>query len=405
METVHRLSQNLIKRVSLDFKRSAIHRIDWSLPLIEIRGSRGVGKTTMLLQQAHELSSKGIKVLYASLDTPYFFSHGLFEFAESALLYGFEVLFLDEVHRYPSKHKSSDWSLEIKNIHDAFPELKLVYSGSSILHLFQGKGDLSRRKASYILPGLSFREYLIYNNILNENPYYSLDDILSHHQVIAEELITRFKPLPHFKNYLRHGYYPFFKGNEEVYIQQLQDVVSIVIDADLPQALPISHQAKEQLKRLLGAVSTTVPYTPNMQKLAELVQITDYRTLLKYLNMLDEAQLIRLLRSDSKGNKIFQKPDKIYLNNTNLSHALGLAQSDIGTERETFFFNQVSCVASVRYPKNGDFIVDNKLHFEVGGKHKNHEQIKGIAHSYVASDDIEVGFTNRVPLWLFGFLY
>ncbi len=404
MEGLNNVSNKLIESVKTYFTRSLPKQIDWSQRLIEIRGSRGVGKTTLMLQRAKEMRASGAKVMYASLDAPYFFTNGLYDFAEKALQYGITHLFLDEVHRYPSKHKASDWSLELKNVHDAFPELCLVYSGSSILHLFKGKGDLSRRKATYLLPGLSFREYLEYRRILPA-PRLSLEELLQNHADIAQRLAKQFKPILHFEEYLSHGYYPFYTGNETVYAQQLKDVIGLVIDLDLAEVASIAPSAKEQLKRLLGAISMTVPYVPNMHKLADLVGITDYRTLMKYLYLLEDAQLISLLQSAAKGNKTLQKPNKIYLNNSNLSHALSPNHFEIGTARETFFISQLREVAEIHYPKSGDFLVNQQYIFEVGGKGKGLSQIKEVTHAYIAADGIEVGFGRKIPLWLFGFLY
>lgn len=404
MEELMSVSNRLLNDVNESFYRSLLTKIDWTQRLIEIRGSRGVGKTTLMLQKAKTVKKGGGDIIYTSLDLPYFFNNSLFDLAEEFTKFGGTHLFLDEVHRYPSKHKDSDWSLEIKNIYDAFPELKIVYSGSSILHLYNGQGDLSRRKASYLLNGLSFREYLEMNQIINHSAI-KLEEILSSHQSIAEEIVRETKPLLHFKGYLKYGYYPFFNGNQEVYINQLQQVVNLIIDTDLPYVSTISHNAKQQLKRLLGAISTTAPYTPNMNNLAELVQVSDHRTLLKYLNLLDEAQLINLLKTEGKGNKQLRKPDKIFLNNTNLIDAIGLSDAVKGTERETFFYNQVGSIENVFYCSKGDFKVGSDWIFEVGGKNKGFKQITGLENGYIASDGIEVGFGKKIPLWLFGFLY
>lgn len=404
MEAIMNLSNRLISNVDLNFQRTLLERIDWSQRLIEIRGSRGIGKTTLLLQKSNEIQAAGGKVVYASLDTPYFYSNSLFEFADEFTKYGGTHLFLDEVHRYPSKSKSSDWSLEIKNIYDAFPELKIVYTGSSILHLYKGKGDLSRRKAGYLLNGLSFREYLKFNNVIDYEKL-SLAEIITHHEEVAKEIVQQIKPLLHFKTYLNVGFYPFYNGNEEIFFQQLQDMVNQIIDTDLPYLATITQGAQEQLKRLLGAISTTVPYVPNMKTLAELIHVTDHRTLLKYLHLLEQAQLISLLSSNSKGNKLLEKPDKIFLNNTNLKHALSMRQSDLGSDREAFFFNQLNQSEQVTYPKNGDFYINNKYLFEIGGKNKSKKQIAKEDNAYIVADGIEIGFGNKIPLWLFGFLY
>jgi predicted AAA+ superfamily ATPase len=404
MEELIEISNRLIQSTKTDFKRSLLDKVDWNMPLIEIRGSRGVGKTTLLLQKAQEIKKNGYKVIYVSLDLPYFFSQSLFDFANTFVKYGGEYLFMDEIHRYPSKNKNSDWSLELKNIHDSFPKLKLIYSGSSILHLFKGGGDLSRRKASYFLNGLSFREYLALNKIAETNVV-DFKNIMDNHTEIASELIEQFKPLPHFKNYLKTGYYPFYKNNEAVYYHQLQQVIHLIIDTDLPYLTSVSTQAKEQLKRLLGAISTTVPYIPNMKNLGALIEVTDHRTLLKYLQILEEAQIILLVKSDAKGNKQIQKPEKIFINNTNLMYALGMNSTEIGTLRETFFYNQLNNNHRIYYSDKADFLVNEKFIFEVGGKNKNKKQIAQIDNAFVVADDIEIGFGNKIPLWLFGMMY
>ena len=404
MDAILNISNRLLNSIHFSFERSLLRDIDWTQRLIEIRGSRGVGKTTMMLQKAKELRTLGCNVVYTSLDTPYFFRESLFNFVEYFVLHGGTHLFLDEVHRYPSKAKLSDWSLEIKNIYDAFPQLQIVYSGSSILHLYKGKGDLSRRKASYLLNGLSFREFLELNDLLKTSRL-SLNVLIDNHEEIARTICEKIRPLQHFKHYLKFGFYPFYSGNEDVYFQQLQEMVNQIIDADLPYLSAISTGGQEQLKRLLGAISSTVPYLPNMKKLAEQIQVTDHRTLLKYMYLLEQAQLIALLRSGAKGNKLLEKPDKIYLNNTNLIHALSYTHTDIGSERETFFINQLNQVARVKYPKTGDFTVNETFLFEIGGKSKTAKQISKSGNAYIASDDIETGFGNKIPLWLFGFLY
>lgn len=404
MESVVNLSNALLENISIEFVRSLMQEIDWKQKLIEIRGSRGVGKTTLMLQRAIIIKKSGANVVYASLDTPYFFNNSLVEFADEFARYGGEYLFLDEVHRYPSKEPESDWSLELKNIYDLYPKLKVVYSGSSILHLYKGKGDLSRRKASYLLNGLSFREYLELNKIL-KHPAVELEYLIKNHDKIASDINKKIRPLVYFKKYLKIGFYPFYNNNEEIYFRQLQDVINLIIDTDLPYLTPISANAREQLKRLLGAISSTVPYVPNMNKLAGLIHVTDHRTLLKYLNLLMEAQLIYLLRADAKGNKQLQKPDKILLNNTNLIYALGLSQNDVGTQRETFFMNQLSLKYAINYSEKTDFLVNKKYLFEIGGKGKTKTQIRDSKSAYLALDDIETGFGNKIPLWLFGFLY
>jgi predicted AAA+ superfamily ATPase len=404
MEELINISNRLINHVNTSFHRSLIKEIEWNQRLIEIRGSRGVGKTTLMLQKAKSISDLGEKVLYASLDLPFFFNENLFDIADNYVKFGGKYLFLDEVHRYPSKNKDSDWSLEIKNIYDSFPELNIVFSGSSILQLYQGRGDLSRRKASYMLNGLSFREFLEMNGMLKIE-IITFENLIKNHEKIATEIVNMFRPLPAFKQYLASGYFPFYSGNEDIYYHQLKDIINLIIDVDLPYLSSISQTAREQLKRLLGAISTTVPYVPNMKNLAELINVSDHRTLLKYLQLLHEAQIISLVKSDLTGNKQLQKPEKILIHNTNLIHALGFNNLDIGTKRETFFFNQTSSLMPVTYSGKADFLVKGKYLFEVGGKNKKQKQIAGIQNSFIAMDDIEIGFGNKIPLWLFGFLY
>ncbi len=404
MDILFSTSDRLFRSIDTRFQRSLMDRIDWSQRMIEIRGSRGVGKTTLMLQRAGMLHQQGVKVLYASLDTPYFFNNSIVDLAEYLNNYGITHLFLDEVHRYPSKHKQSDWSLEIKNVYDTYPGLNVVYSGSSILQLYKGKGDLSGRKAGYLMSGLSFREYLALQGIAHFDPV-GLPRIFSEHENLARSVTEQMKPIPHFRDYLAHGYYPFYSGDIEIYQSRLRDIVSLIIDTDLPYVASISANAREQLKRMLGAVSITVPHVPNLSRLAVMMHITDHRTMLKYLHLLEEAALVTMLRSDAKGNKILQKPDKIYVNNTNLSRALGLSESHAGTERETFFLSQLSVTGQVRYPKDGDFLVDNEVVFEIGGKQKSSRQLRNHKLAYIAADDIEIGFASKIPLWLFGFLY
>jgi predicted AAA+ superfamily ATPase len=404
MEDLFEISNRLINNTSNTFQRSMYNLIDWNQSLVEIRGSRGVGKTTLMLQKAKDVKSKGLTTLYVSLDLPYFFKASLFDFVNEFVKYGGEYLFIDEIHRYPSKNKGSDWSLELKNIVDSFPSIKIVYSGSSILHLFQGNGDLSRRKASYLLKGLSFREYLALNKII-ELDSINFTELVEKHSTYAENISQQIKPLLHFKNYLKIGYYPFYSDNEIIYFSQLQNIINLIIDTDLSYLTSISSNAKEQLKRLLGAISTTVPYVPNMKNLASMIDVTDQRTLLKYLQLLEEAQILQLVSSDAKGNKQLQKPEKILIQNTNLMYALGMNNTDVGTQRETFFYNQISTTEEIVYSGKADFLVNDTYLFEVGGKNKGKKQIKGENNAYIVADEIEIGFGNKIPLWLFGFMY
>ncbi|MCF8360681.1 MAG: AAA family ATPase [Prolixibacteraceae bacterium] len=404
MEQLYEISNRLIRDVDTTFKRGLIDVINWDLKLIEIKGSRGVGKTTMMLQKAKELLAEGNNVLYVSADMPYFFKKSLVDTAEIFFKYGGEYLFVDEVHKYPRKHQKADWSLELKNISDSIPALKVIYSGSSILQLYSGLGDLSRRKASYFLKGLSLREYLDMNGVY-KSVFFKLQDILKEHNEISGKIAASIKILPHFKTYLKTGYYPFFRDGGDVFYSRLSEIVNVIIDTDIPYVSDIQYESLYKMKQLLMAISTTVPYTPNLSNLKSDLYITDQRTLIKYINLLEKAELINTLGAKAVGNKILGKPSKIYLNNTNLMYVLTNERVNEGTVRETFFLNQLIHINKVDYPNVGDFFVDDKYLFEIGGKNKTSKQIKDINESYVVSDDIEIGFANHIPLWLFGFLY
>ncbi|MBN1924596.1 MAG: ATP-binding protein [Prolixibacteraceae bacterium] len=404
MEKLYEISNRLITNTHVTFRRSLFEKINWNLKLIEIKGSRGVGKTTLMLQKAKDLLLAGSNVLYVSADMPYFFKESLVETAETFYKYGGECLFIDEVHKYPRKNQNADWSLELKNISDSIPDLKVVYSGSSILQLYTGLGDLSRRKVSYLLKGLSFREYLEMKGIFNGS-IFELQDILKRHIEISREITTNIKILPHFKAYLKTGYYPFFIDGEDVFFSRLAEIVNVIIDADIPYISDIKHETLHKMKQLLAAISTTVPYVPNLSNLKSNLFVTDQRTLIKYINLLEKAELINTLGAKAVGNKILGKPQKIYINNTNLMWVISNEGVNQGTVRETFFLNQLKHICKIDYPRLGDFIVNDKYVFEIGGKSKTSKQLKGFEHPYVVSDEIETGFANHIPLWLFGFLY
>jgi uncharacterized protein len=405
MQQLYSISSKLIGSVNTFFKRNLYNQIDWSQQLIEIRGARGVGKTTLMLQKAKEyFTNDAESVLYISLDDSYFYNHSIKETAVEFSQYGGKYLFIDEVHKYPEKYPGHDWSAELKNIYDQIPELKVVYSGSSIIQLHKGNGDLSRRKSSFVMSGLSFREYLGINNTQSIQ-IYTLEEIIDNHVDIANNIISEIKILPHFKKYLEFGYYPFYFENPDQYYQRIKNVINLILEIDIPAVTDISFEAINKIKKLLATIASTVPYTPNLTKLSNELNISDLRTFYKYLGFLEKSELLSLLSANAKGNKILQKPDKIFLNNTNLIYALNPTSTNIGLVRETFFNNQIRYNHTVHYPKIGDFLLNNKYTFEIGGKNKDSKQIKNIKNSFLAQDDIEIGFGNKIPLWLFGFLY
>jgi uncharacterized protein len=405
MQQLYEISNQLINNVNTGFKRSLFSKIDWQQRLIEITGARGVGKTTLMLQKAKEIFDQDPGgIIYLSLDDAYFFNNSLVETAEQFHKYGGKFMFIDEVHKYPAKYKTYDWSAELKNIYDRYPGLTVAYSGSSVIGLYKGHGDLSRRKTSYKLNGMSFREYLEMNHTITI-PEVSLQDVLTKNPVISADISNKIKILPHFRNYLSTGYYPFYSENPEQYEQRIKNIINVILEVDIPSITDINYDTTGKIKTMLAVLSTSVPYTPNLTRLSDSLQIGDIRTLYKYFYFLEKAELITLLNSNAKANKLFQKPKKIYLNNTNLINTISPGKKETGTIRETFFLNQVHYLHEINYPKKADFIINNQYTFEIGGRNKTRKQIRDIEEAFVVQDEIEIGFANTIPLWLFGFLY
>jgi predicted AAA+ superfamily ATPase len=389
-------SARAVEMVKVANIRPQIEWLKQNERLIGIKGSRGVGKTTLLLQYAKTLLKKETFV-YISLDNLYFTENSLLNFADEFYKNGGKVLLIDEVHHYPN------WSLELKNIYDIFPDLKVVYTGSSLLHLAKGRSDLSRRSVVYNLPGLSLREFINFSTKLNLAPI-SLDEILANHESVAKQIWKETKPIKWFNQYINHGYYPFFLEGIDNYHHKLNGVILQVLESDLPYISGVSYSNINKLKQLLYVISESVPFKPNIEKLSERIGISK-NTLKDYLHYLNDALLINMLYSDSKGISRLTKPDKIYLHNPNLMFALANNSSNIGNLRETFFYNTLSAKHGVSYTPKGDFLIDGRYTFEVGGKNKSQKQIQGVENAYLAVDGIETGYGNQIPLWLFGFLY
>jgi predicted AAA+ superfamily ATPase len=395
MERLFDLSRAKVAAAPTRFQRFLIHNVDWSQRMIGIKGARGTGKTTMLLQQLQSLPPT--ESLYISLDDIYFTKNPLVYFAEEYARNGGTHLFLDEVHKYPN------WSQELKNIYDSLPGLNIVFTSSSALEIQKGKYDLSRRALIYELPGLSYREFLQLKYAINL-PVVTLDQILNRRESAIYDLLPAFKPYKYFSEYVQRGYYPYFTEDEMHYHIRLTETINQVLESDLPAIFNIDYESIIKLKKLLFIISTLVPYKPNINKLAEQVGSTR-DTILRYIYFLHNAHIVRWLSNDAEGINFLNKPDKLYLENTNISFALGKHAINPGTMRETFFLNQLSVKHHIRYPRAGDFLVDNQYTFEVGGKNKSHKQIMGIEDSYIISDGIEYGSMNKLPLWVFGFLY
>lgn len=376
--------------------RNFIHTIDWDNRFIGIKGSRGVGKTTLLLQYIRLNFKPDKSVLYVSLDNLYFLENSLYDLVDDFYKKGGRFIAIDEVHKY------ANWAIEIKNIYDNMPDLKLVFTGSSLLHINQAKADLSRRVVVYDMPGLSFREFLQFETNINFNSY-TLQDIVENHVALSIEITQKVKPLHHFGNYLNYGYYPFYIENKKSFHQKLSEVVLTVLEIDIPQYALVQTANIVMLKKLLAVISNSVPFKPNMNSISERTGIS-LNTMKNYLKLLNEAQLLNLLYVEDKGINSLGKPEKIYLNNSNLMYNLG-KEADMGTIRETFFFNQLQQVTSVFASAHVDFEVSEGYLFELGGRNKKAHQIKNRVASFLVKDDIEIGTDLNIPLWLFGFLY
>lgn len=398
MEQLQAQHLRLLSHLNMPFERSLMATINWNARLIAIRGARGVGKTTMLLQYVKKTYGTDPTIaLYASMDHLYFSKHSLLELAEDFYKRGGKCLCLDEVHKYEG------WSREIKNIYDGFPELKIVFTGSSLLNILNAEADLSRRCISYDMQGLSFREYLcIKENI--QLPTVTLEDILQRPLEISMAIVDKCKPLQYFSKYLKEGYYPFFAEQNMDYLTQVQKVVGMILEIELPQLSNVDITNVRKLRSLLSVISSGVPFAVDISKMAQTAEL-NRNTIITYLAHLHRARLLNLLYSDSLNLKRMQKPNKIYMENCNLLHALSLTNVEVGTERETFMVNQLSYLHAVEYAKQGDFVIDRKYTIEVGGASKDGKQIANTANAFIAADDIEYALGNKIPLWLFGFLY
>lgn len=389
---------NQLNRVSTDFKRYLYHEIRWQNRLIAIVGSRGVGKTTLLLQYIKEnYEVMKDKVLYASLDNLWFSLHSLNELADEFVKQGGKYLFLDEVHNYPG------WSREIKNVYDSYPDLHIVFTGSSLLEVHKGEADLSRRAIRYQLYGMSFREFLEYEHGILVDTL-SLEDILENHGTIALKLLTRFNPLPVFQDYLRVGYFPFYKEDREWYHSRLLATLNTIVENDLPAVERIDYYSVVKIKKLFAALAAMSPFTPNISQLSRDIETTRM-SLLNYLYYLAKADVVMMLNKESTALKQMAKPDKVFLGNPNYAYALGDEQTNIGSVRELFFMNQMRVKHKVSFTDQTDFLLNGKLLFEIGGKNKTRRQIAGLPNAYLALDNIDIGSPGQIPLWLFGLTY
>lgn len=394
MNRLLKISERRLKLVPTGFTRYLYQKFDWEQPLILLTGARGTGKTTLLLQRMKVL---GRKAVYLSLDDFYFENNRLLLLLEELYEKGVHYFFLDEVHQY------EHWSKDLKNLYDNYPDIKIIATGSSVLQVTKGQADLSRRASIYHLQGLSFREFLNFKNQQNL-PAISLAQALENHQSISESLNDQFDVLEQFAHYLNYGYYPFFKTDKLFYHLKIQQILQLIIEMDIPATEKISYSTVRTLKKLLYIISQSVPFTPNIQKLSEKIN-SPRNTVLKVLDLLEKANVLNLLKSNTKGGSYLQKPEKIYLENPNLAFTLSEGKPNKGNLRETFFFNQLNVGHALSTSKFADFMVDDYYTFEIGGATKTKKQIQGIPQAFIAADDIKNGAGNKIPLWLFGFLY
>jgi hypothetical protein len=386
-----------VSAVNAESQREISGRIDWDDRVIGIGGQRGVGKTTLVLQHIKKHFKTDKSALYVSMDDLYFSNNRLLDFAEDFVARGGKYLFLDEVHRYPN------WAQEIKNIYDDIPDLNVVFTGSSMLKISKSKADLSRRVAYYTMPGMSFREYI--NHKLKKTlPVFPLNKILKEHSGIAIQFKDEFKPLALFNEYLQHGYFPFYNEAPKTFLQRIEEIINTTFDVDIMQMKGLNTTGLIKMKQLLYIIAQSVPFKPNIVKLSERIGV-NRNTLLSYIRHLEEAGIINCLYASSQGIGILQKPEKIYLENTCFNFALSSKEPESGTLRETFFISHLKEKHKLTYTEKGDFKVDGKYSFEVGGKGKGMKQLSGISNAWLAVDDIEMGIEKKIPLWMFGFIY
>lgn len=396
MEEFIKISQRVLNRTGISFKRYLYDQIDFDSRLIVIKGARGVGKTTLILQYIKEKCDIDTSV-WISLDHILFSTERVYNMVDDLYDKGYRVFAFDEAHKYP------DWSIEIKNIYDSYPDIQILVTASDALNIIRGMADLSRRADIYHMRGLSFREYLALDHEVYLSTY-AYDDLHQNHIAIAEQISDGHNILKLFNNYLKYGYYPFFIESKKRYPDRVKEVMNQVIEIDLPPIFSIDYNSIRQLKKLLALLARLVPYAPDITQLSKDVGIGRNR-ILKFLDYLNNAGLINLLKSAKKSDSIMAKPDKIYLENTNLVYALGLGIENTGTIRETFAMNALSATENISTPIKGDFMINHSHIAEVGGKSKSFHQIAGLPNAFLIKDGIVVGSKDIMPLWILGLMY
>lgn len=393
------IHEMVVEKRKRSIKRYLYHTINWDLQALCIFGARGTGKTTLMIQHYLEKYKTSEKALYITADHVFVLAHGLYEIADTYFKSGGLALYIDEIHKYPQ------WTTELKNILDVYSDKQIILSGSSTIDLTKSKGDLSRRLVYYELMGLSFREFLHFESGINHPPV-SLNDLLGNHHEISLQVSKNTSILRDFKNYLRYGYYPFFLEGKKEYQSRLNHVIEKVIFEDIASSFNLSQPKLPVIKKLLWIIANSDPFVPNMDRISKELGISrEY--VYHYMEYLQKAGLIINLHRAGKGFNAMRKPAKIFIQNSGLIGVLSekSEEASIGAIRETFFANQLSNFFTVTIPEQGDFLIDGKEVIEIGGKNKKRGQIKDLPNSYLAIDDIELGFQNTIPLYLFGFLY
>ena len=403
MDDLFRKHDRLLANTSMGIIREKMDEIHWNAQIVSIIGAKGVGKSTLIKQHLKQNYQPGDRrVLYCSADTVDFSTRSLVGLAEEFVLRGGELLVIDEIHKY--RPESSAWSREVKEIYELFPKLKLIVSGSSLLQLKEGDADLSRRAIKYTMQGLSFREALrFYHGLVF--PKMKLEDILTHPYELWQTVNAKCKPVVLFKEYLEKGYYPFFLEGEGEYYTKIEQVVNYIIETELPQICKVEVSNIRKIQALVKLICSEVPFELNSNKIAGALEI-GRDTVIEYLKHLRDAKVLNLIYSDKKKIGKLSKPDKVYMENSNLLYALAPSNVELGTARESFAVNSLSESHLVEYGKaQGDLKVDGKYTFEIGGRSKTFSQIAGISDSYIFADDWDMPDGAKLPLWMLGFLY
>jgi predicted AAA+ superfamily ATPase len=391
LEFFHHIHKTLLESTHPTLRRELLNTIDWSERLICIKGFRGVGKTTFLLDFLRKEYPKDTTALYINLNNFYFTQRTIISFADEFFKRGGKILLLDQVQKYPN------WSKELQQCYNRIPGLKVIFTSSPVLRITEDNPDLKGLVKVNHLEGLSFREYL--NHSAQKNfPVYSFNDILNNHVEISREIVSKIRPLAYFGEYLRSGIYPYFINDPNFYSNRLLKHINLALEIDVPYINQIELKYLPKLRKLLHIIASETPFSPNVSKLAADIE-TSRATVMNYLRYLKNAKLIQLLYSNGDENEL-KKPDRVHMHNTNLLYAIAPNNVDNANLRQTFFYNQVGYTQRVNSSKTADFLVNNTHHFFVGG----HKTEPG-KDSFAAADMIEIGNKNKIPLWLFGFLY